>query len=167
MSMTAVWLFYAITEYREYFDREEQLISVTWKYIVTFMIQFVGFQFIWQANIETIEINNKLKLIIQQRSNIFCSREADTRDLYKLDTIKIVKRGFETFSSNYLHYILLFTFYGEKDLEILESNSLLAAKKKYVEVMTYLNKTINFDVWIEVKDESKYTRTSSAKNKKD
>jgi hypothetical protein len=49
----------------------------------------------------------------------------------------------------------------------LESNSLLAAKKKYVEVMTYLNKTINFDVWIEVKDESKYTRTSSAKNKKD
>ena len=54
-------------------------------------------------------------------------------------------------------------FEEEEPIEILETGSMIIIKKKYVEIMTYLDKKLDFDQWIDIVDESTSNKRKNVK----
>lgn len=125
-----------------------------WRYFISIMLMVFSFVFLVNGYITSVEINLELKIVIKEKKNLCCCREAESRDLENLKDIRILKRGRETFEQNSIHYVIIMEFEEEEPLEIMEEDSVLKIKKKYVEIQTYLKKKIDFDSWIQVKDES-------------
>jgi hypothetical protein len=77
-------------------------------------------------------------------------------DLNSLSDMFILKKGHESFETNTIHFLIVFVF-CDSNVELLEEDSLIKVKKKYVEVMSFLKRDLDWDN-IRVIDQSTNTK---------
>jgi hypothetical protein len=135
----------------------------------------MGISFLIFVDRETVEIHREYSLLVLGKMNpwLCCRKKSKIRDLEKLVDIQIVKRGHQSYQNSTVYYALEFiydeTAYCKRE-EIMEFNDMKEAKKKYVEITTFISKEVDL-ANIGVADEStcykkKETRKPAESEKK-
>lgn len=111
----------------------------------------LGFLFLINVDRETVEIHKEYKLLVLNKMNpwLCCRKVSKVRNLELLTDVGILKRGHESNQNSTVYYAIEFR-YGTFDEnnkhesarreEIMEFTDMREAKKKFVEVMTFIGK---------------------------
>ncbi len=84
MMITSLGLCYLL-HYRDHFFLDEiKGMTLLGKYLITLTIMFVGFLFLFVPETDSVEINNKLNLILIQHKNLFCKSRYITKNIKHL-----------------------------------------------------------------------------------
>lgn len=139
-------------------EEEEYLkekISYWWRYLMIFFVILMGVLFLVNVDRETVEIHKEYKLLVMNKSNpwLCCRKRSLVRDLECLTDVGVVKRGHASSKGNSTVYYAIEFRYGVFDEntkndaarreEIMEFSDQREAKKKYVEVMTFIERNMD------------------------
>ena len=121
----------------------EVAVSYWWRYAIIAVMALLGMLFIGCVDREIISIHHD-RMVIQRNNWLLCRRRTFVHDLSHLGDVVILKRGHESYSNSTVHYVLEFRYMDEvrgiTRMSILEMNELKEAKKRYVEIMSYLGR---------------------------